>query len=119
MKPLTTKQRQIMKIIVMGNLDAAGNRVSDVDLYQVKNRLPYETSRDSLACSLAILKKQGWFENGGKELRDGRMKMTMKPTATAVRVMTPSRTAEKEEPEYVEIEIDDDDVVVLELEELE
>jgi hypothetical protein len=112
MKPLTTKQRHVVKIVVMGNLDAAGDRVSDVDVYQLQNRLPYETTRESLMCSLAILKKQGWIVNGGKENRDGRMKQTLKPTPQAIRVINPP--APVREPEYVEVD-EDDDVVLLEL----
>lgn len=112
MKPLTSKQRQVVKIVVMGNLDSKGDRESDVDVYQLQNRLPYETSRESLMCSLAILKKQGWIVNGGKENRDGRMKQTLKSTPQADRVINPPVAVK--EPEYVEVE-GDDDVVLLEL----
>lgn len=112
MKPLTTKQRHIMKIIVMGNLDATGSRVSNVDVYQLQGRLPYETTRESLMCSLAILKKQGWFVAGGKQNRDGRMKQTLEPTAVAIRVVTPPKPVAA--PVYEEIDLEDD-VVLLEL----
>lgn len=112
MKPMTTKQRHIVKIVVMGNLDAKGNRVSDVDVYQLQGRLPYETTRESLMCSLAILKKQGWITPGGKENRDGRLKQTLKPTPVACRVINPPSAMR--EPEYVEVD-DDEDVVSLEL----
>lgn len=111
MKPLTTKQRHVMKIVVMGNLDATGSRVSNVDVYQLQDRLPYETSRESLMCSLAILKKQGWIVPGGKEIRDGRAKQTLEPTAVAIRVMNPPKPVAA--PVYVETE--EDDVVLLEL----
>lgn len=114
MKPLTTKQRHFLKVVVMGNLDVAGNRVSDVDVYQVQTRLPYETTRESLMCSLAILVKQGWIVKGGKENRDGRMKQTLVPTPQAIRVLNPPKPMR--EPEYVEIEGEDDDVVLLGLE---
>lgn len=112
MKPLTTKQRHVMKIVVMGNLDATGSRVSNVDVYQLQSRLPYETSRESLMCSLAILKKQGWITPGGKEIRDGRAKQTLEPTAVAIRVVNPPKPVAA--PVYEEIELDDD-VVLLEL----
>lgn len=112
MKPLTTKQRHVVKVVVMGNLDAKGDRVSDVDVYQLQSRLPYETSRESLMCSLAILKKQGWIIPGGKENRDGRMKQTLVPSADAIRVMTPVKAVAA--PEYKEIDLEDD-VVLLEL----
>lgn len=106
MKQLTHKQRQVVKIVIMGNIDVRGTKISNVDVYQLKNRLGYETSRDSLMCSLAILEKQGWIVKAGKELRDGRQKQTLAPTAQAIRVMTPAVTAVS--PEYEEFELDDD-----------
>lgn len=110
MKALTTKQRQLLKVICVGNLDASGARVSDVDVYQLMSRLPYTASRESVMCSLAILLKQGWTVHGGKELRDGRMRQTFAPTAQATRVVTPPVVST---PVYQELE--DDDVVVMEL----
>lgn len=112
MKPLTTKQRHMLKVIILGNLDIKGDRISNCDVYQVQTRLPYETTRESLMCSLAILEKQGWIVKAGKENRDGRMKQTLEPTAIAIRVVNPPPAVR--EPEYVEIE-SDDDVVMLEL----
>ena len=113
MKPLTAKQRQLLKVIVLGNLDATGARVSDVDYQQMLNRIPYKTSRDSLMCSIAILEKQGWLVKAGKENRDGRMKQTLSPTPQCIRVMNPPKPSAV--PEYFEIDVDDDDVVLLEL----
>lgn len=104
MKPLTTKQRQIMKEIVQGNLDKTGARVSGLDYSQLLSRLPYKTSRDSLMCSIGILEKQGWLVKAGKELRDGRMKQIVEPTATAIRVICPPVPTSV--PELVEIDID-------------
>lgn len=114
MKAMTTKQRHLMKIVVLGNLDATGARVSNVDYTQVLERLPYETSRDSLMCSVRILVEQGWMIRGGKELRDGRMKQTLVPSATAIRLLTPAPVSAAPSvplgkvPGYVEIELDDD-----------
>lgn len=113
MKPLTTKQRHLLKVVVMGNLDVLGNRISNVDVYQVQTRLPYETTRESLMCSLAILVKQGWIVKAGKENRDGRLKQTLEPTAQAIRAVSPPPPIK--EPEYVELD-SDDDVVLLGLE---
>jgi hypothetical protein len=113
MKPMTTKQRHIMKIVVMGNLDVTGARESNVDVYQVMNRIPYDTTRESMMCSLGILEKQGWLVKAGKEIRDGRMKQTLEPTAAAIRVISPPKPVKA--PEYEEIELDDDDIVLLEL----
>lgn len=106
MKAMTNKQRQLMKIVVMGNLDKTGARVSNVDYHQVLTRLPYITTRDSLMCSVAILEKQGWLVKAGKELRDGRMKQTLEPTAVAIRVITPPAPAKV--PEYEEFDLGDD-----------
>lgn len=113
MKRLTTKQRQILNVICLGNLDKKGDRISNVDIYQLQNRIPYDSSRDSLMCSVAILEKSGWLVKAGKEYRDGRMKQTLEPTAQAIRVVRPPKTALV--PDYVEIDLDDD-TVLLELE---
>lgn len=115
MKALTTKQTQLLKVVVMGNLDKRGDRESNVDVYQLRNRVTYETTRESLMCSLAILEKQGWLIKAGKEIRDGRMKQTLEPTAQAIRVLKPSTLESDLVPEYVEVELDDDDVVLLDL----
>lgn len=112
MKPLTTKQRHLLKVVVMGNLDATGSRISNVDVYQLQGRLPYKTTRESLMCSLGILVKQGWILRAGKENRDGRLKQTLEPTPQAIRAVNPSPVMR--EPEYVEL-VSDDDVVILEL----
>lgn len=106
MKPLTTKQRQLLKVIVLGNLDVKGDRISNVDYQQIMNRIPYTCTRESIMCSIRILKDQGWIVLAGKELRSGRMKQTVEPTAMAIRVITPPVAAKV--PEYVEVEIDDD-----------
>lgn len=106
MKPLTTKQREILKLVIQGNIDKTGARVSNIDYHQMLNRLPYETSRDSLMCSIGILEKQGWLVKSGKELRDGRMKQTLEPTAVAIRVVAPAPVAST--PAMIEIELDDD-----------
>lgn len=90
MKPLTTKQSKLMKVILKGNIDVKGNWVSWCDYKQILDRLSYETSRESLMCSIAILRKQGWVERDGKELRVGRVRQTVAPTALAVRLLNPS-----------------------------
>lgn len=106
MKPLTNKQREILKLVIQGNLDKTGTRVSNIDYHQMLSRLPYHTSRDSLMCSIGILEKQGWLIKSGKELRDGRMRQTLEPTAIAIRVVNPA--PEEPTPEFVEVDLDDD-----------
>lgn len=116
MKALTRKQRLLLKVICRGNTDVTGVKISNVDYTQILSRLPYATSRESLMCSLRILENQGWMVKGGKELRDGRMKQTLEPTAQAIRIVTPpvAPVAKAEVgPEYAEFDLEDD-VVVLE-----
>lgn len=117
MKALTTKQRHLLKLVVAGNINAAGARVSNIDYTQVLTRLPYRTSRDSLMCSVRILVDQGWIIRGGKELRDGRMKQTLIPSATAVRLLSPAPVAPapavsaskpSSVPGYIDLDLDSD-----------
>lgn len=118
MKALTRKQRLLLKVIIRGNTDITGAKISNVDYTQILSRLTYATSRESLMCSLRILETQGWMVKAGKELRDGRMKQTLEATAQAIRIVTPpvSTSASVElDPEYAEFDLEDD-VVLLELE---
>lgn len=116
MKALTRKQRLLLKVIIRGNTDVTGVKISNVDYTQILSRLPYATSRESLMCSLRILESQGWVVKGGKEIRDGRLKQTLDATAQAIRIVTPpvSTVASVElGPEYAEFDLEDD-VVLLE-----
>lgn len=91
MKPLTRKQAALMKVIMAGNIDVKGNRVSWCDYQQILDRLPYTTTRESLMCSIRILDNLGWISRAGKEIRDGRAKQTIEPTPTAMRILAPSK----------------------------
>jgi len=114
MKALTTKQRALMRVIMAGNVDKTGARASDVDYTQILDRLSYGTTRESLMCSIRILRLQGWIEYGGKEIRDGRAKQTVRPTHQADRLLDHSANqVGMAELEY--IDVGDDDIVVLEL----
>lgn len=113
MKPLTNKQREILKLVIQGNIDKTGARVSNIDYHQMLNRLPYHTSRDSLMCSISILESQGWLIKSGKELRDGRMKQTLEPTPVAIRVVSPAPATTS--PVLVEIDLGDDIVELVSL----
>jgi hypothetical protein len=89
MKPLTSKQRKLMTVVMKGNIDVKGDWISWCDYQQILDRLPYETSRESLMCSIRILRNQGWIERGGKELRIGRVRQTITPTPLAGRILNP------------------------------
>lgn len=93
MKPLTRKQAALMKIIMSGNIDVHGNWVCWCDYQQILDRLPYKTSRESLMCSIRILDNLGWIERDGKEIRDGRARQTVAPTAVAIRILKPAKPA--------------------------
>jgi len=108
MKPLTTKQRELMRVVMTGNLDVKGNRVGWCDYQQILGRLSYETSRESLMCSIRILVNQGWITREGKELRDGRMKQVIAPTPLATRILAPRKA-----PATYDELIGDDDIVEL------
>lgn len=112
MKPLTRKQAALMKVVMTGNIDAKGAWVSWCDYQQILDRLPYKTSRESLMCSIRILVNQGWIEREGKEIRDGRARQTVAPTAVAKRILNP---ASKPAPVTYR-EVVEDDVVELILE---
>lgn len=117
MKPLTSKQRALMKVIMLGNIDVKGNRIGWCDYTQILERLPYTTTRESLMCSIRILVNQGWITREGKELRDGRSKQTIAPTPIALRVIagsdgTPGGACAT--PSYEEILTDDIVELVLE-----
>lgn len=91
MKPLTRKQTALMRVIMAGNIDVVGNWVSWCDYQQILDRLPYQTTRESLMCSIRILDNLGWIDRAGKEIRDGRAKQTIEPTAMAKRILAPSK----------------------------
>lgn len=107
MKPLTRKQAALMKVIMAGNIDAKGNRISWCDYKQILDRLPYKTSRDSLMCSIRILDQQGWISRAGKELRNGRAMQTVQPTAAALRILAPEPARAPKAVVYEEL-IDED-----------
>lgn len=116
MKPLTSKQRALMKVIMMGNIDVKGNRIGWCDYNQILDRLPYTTTRESLMCSIRILVNQGWITREGKEVRAGRSKQTIAPTAIALRVIAGEGMAPagSSAPSYEEILTDDIVELVLE-----
>lgn len=87
MRALTRKQWAIMKVIVKGNINVHGDRISWCDKRQILERLPYDTSRDSLIFSLRALEKHGLVEKGPRELREGRIRQPYVPTEKALRVV--------------------------------
>jgi predicted transcriptional regulator len=72
---LTTKQIQIMDIIVKGNPDG-----SFVDIDELLVRLPYETTKQSIQFSVRALISKNLIEKQPRELRRGRQRVVLSPT---------------------------------------
>jgi hypothetical protein len=79
---LTTKQISQLNVIVAGNPDG-----SPIDKDELLERLPYETSKESLQFSIRALVKRGLVTVGGKEKRRGRLRATLVPTDEARQIM--------------------------------
>lgn len=120
-KALTRKQWAIMKVIAKGNINVHGDRISWCDKRQILERLPYDTSRDSLMFSLRALANHGLIEKGPRELRDGRIRQPYLPTEKALRIVTGKgggggTAASKPSDDYKELVSDTEDVIELLLE---
>ncbi|TSP13943.1 hypothetical protein [Cupriavidus campinensis] len=79
---LTSKQISQLTVIVAGNPDE-----SPVDKDELLERLPYETSKESLQFSIRALVKRGLVTVGAKEKRRGRLRATLIPTDEARQIM--------------------------------
>ena len=73
---LTTKQRSLMEVIVAGNDDG-----TNVDIDQILERLPYETTKESLQFSLRALVNKGCIQKMPTETRRGRARVVYAATA--------------------------------------
>ena len=93
---LTKKQRQIMEVIIKGNRCDEPANFSWVDMDQLLERLPYDTTKDSMHFSIRALVKRGLVEKGPTELRRGRKRRTFVPTSLALDSLTASPKAEPE-----------------------
>lgn len=84
---LTKKQHQIMEVIMKGNVDEENYTISWVDLDQLVERVPYQTSKDSIMFSIRALIGKGLIKKGARELRRGRIRGTLVPTELAFDVL--------------------------------
>lgn len=69
------KQTTILNIIVKGNPDG-----TFMDLDQLLEALPYETTKSSIHFSLRALIKKGFVEKGELRFRDTQHRRVIKPT---------------------------------------
>lgn len=72
---LTKKQKNIMDVVIAGNTDG-----SNVDLDQILERLPYETTKASLQFSLRALILQGLLKKEDPEKRRDRRRAVIAAT---------------------------------------
>lgn len=76
---LTTKQKALMEVIIAGNDDG-----SNVDIDQILERLPYETSKESLQFSLRALVTKNCIEKMPNETRRTRSRVIYGATGAGV-----------------------------------
>lgn len=93
---LTRKQRQIMLLILAGNVSEDGVTVEWLDIDQLLSRLSYETSKESIQFSIRALVKKGLVEKGEPELRRSRVRRILKPTNLAFDRLTTVKSPPKE-----------------------
>lgn len=74
----TTKQIALMTLLVRANEDG-----TFLDMDQLLERLPYETTKESLHFSVRTLIKHGMAEKRPRELRRSRMRSVLAPTSKA------------------------------------
>ncbi len=85
---LTKKQIAVMRTIVNGYLDEEGDH-QWLDLDQLLNRLPYETSKQSMQFTLRTLTKKYGLVTRQLETRRGRRRRIVMPTPAALRIFKP------------------------------
>ena len=93
---LTVKQHQIMQVIF------EANPVPDrgpVDLDQLLERVPYQTTKASMQFSLRALIKKGLIEKTGSENRRGRRRTLIKVTAAGGDLFSAGSSPQIEAPE--------------------
>lgn len=86
---ISEKQRHILKAIVKGNRSEEGEVLSWLDMDQLLEKIPYETSKDSMQFSLRHLIKRGYVVNGVPEIRRERKRRVLMPTEAAVSLISP------------------------------
>lgn len=85
---LTTKQRQILRVINRGLLDEEGNQIW-MTIDDVVENIPYQTTKSSMQFSIRALIKRGLVSRGQKELRNGRWRSPIIPSHRVVDFFKP------------------------------
>ena len=87
---LTAKQRQILTVLIDANRDDGGNFESWCDIDQLLDRLPYDTSKQSMQFSIRALINKKLVVKGDTELARGRKRRQLIPTNLAVSLIKPA-----------------------------
>ena len=85
---LTRKQREILKIVLEGNVSEKNGRFCDADIDEILERLPYKTTKQSLQFSLRSLVAKKMVEKGECECRRGRSRRTFSPTEMTKKIFS-------------------------------
>lgn len=88
-RKLSRKQLWIIQAVAQGNRlvdETTGivSKISWLDMDQLLEALPYETTKESLQFSLRHLIKRGYLVNGEPETRRGRNRRILVPTTLAL-----------------------------------
>lgn len=87
---LTTKQRQVLTVILRGDREEAAKQGKDfvpVDLDQLLEWLPYRTTKQSMQFTIRALIKNGLIFKSTPEKRRGRQRVTYVGTELAKRIL--------------------------------
>lgn len=79
---LTTKQFQILAVILKGNPDG-----SFVDMDQLLENLPYETTKESMQFSIRALINKNMIEKRGQESRRSKKRVVFAPTELSYKLL--------------------------------
>jgi DNA-binding MarR family transcriptional regulator len=96
---LTTKQIDIMRVIVAGDGRDAGGNLIPVDLDQLLERLQYATTKASIQFSIRALIKHNLIYKAGTETRRGRLRVRLAPTERGKATISASPSMSIIEPE--------------------
>lgn len=84
---LTSKQIEIMMIVVHGNKD--GDKFTPCDLDQIIERLSYHPTKDAIQFSIRNLISKGLIKKAGTENRRDRRRVLIAPTEVGLKMMSP------------------------------
>lgn len=91
---LTTKQKQIMAVVISGNQECHGVLEKFLNVSEIVERVPYTTTRDSMMFSIRALEKKGLISKGKREQRNSRWVTPIIPTEMGLELQSALRTVD-------------------------